>query len=120
MCVLGVTLEDLNRYLWCRQWQPVYASAMHNAVCYDGTTGLAWITITQFIIVILAFVILMLRAAAYEVEDEEDIEERTRCMARCRSCCRSKSVVADEHSELVPQTGRIHTMKDAVEESDDG
>ena len=35
MCFLGVTLSDINRFLWCRAWNPVYTVLMHDAICYD-------------------------------------------------------------------------------------
>ena len=35
LCELTVTLEDINRFFWCRHWSPIYTNFMHEAICFD-------------------------------------------------------------------------------------
>ena len=39
---------------------------MYDAVCYEGTTGFAWIVSTQFIIVVMAMTLLSFRGILYD------------------------------------------------------
>ena len=48
LCVLGQTVEDLNRYFWCRNWNPVYGFFMHDGICQDATEGIGWIAAAMF------------------------------------------------------------------------
>ena len=48
LCVLGQTVEDLNRYFWCRNWNPVYGFFMHDGICQDATEGIGWIAAATF------------------------------------------------------------------------
>lgn len=71
LCVLGSAMHDVQDYFACRNWRPVYRTVMHNAVCDSGTRGLYAIAVTQFVIVVLAMVMLTLRAAFVEDEQQE-------------------------------------------------
>ena len=33
LCLLTLTMEDVNRFFWCRYWSPIYTTFMHQAVC---------------------------------------------------------------------------------------
>jgi hypothetical protein len=71
---------------------------MYNAVCYNGVDGLSWIATTQFVIVFFAFIMLTLRVAFYEVEDEKEVKAARRQCAVCwsRLCsCRRDGVDRD-------------------------
>lgn len=48
------------------------------AICYDGNEGLYWVAITQFVIVILAAVMVTLRVGfkeAPDIPDEEPLDD---------------------------------------------
>ena len=72
MCLLAVTLQDISRFMWCRQWNPVYTVFMFEAMCYDAQSGLSWVASSMFVLVVLAFVVLTVRAGAFELISEED------------------------------------------------
>ncbi|KAL7567527.1 hypothetical protein ACA910_009535 [Epithemia clementina (nom. ined.)] len=86
MCLLSLTLEDVNRFFWCRNWSPVYTIFMYEAICYDAQTGLSWVASTTFAIVFCAFIVFLLRAGAFDPQEED---EYLREMRRCRVCCYS-------------------------------
>ena len=72
MCLLAVTLQGISRFMWCRQWNPLYTVFMFEAVCYDAQSGLSWVASSMFVLVVLAFVVLTVRAGAFELLSEED------------------------------------------------
>ena len=41
-------------------------------MCFEATDGFAWVTITQFVIVLMAMVILTFRIVFYEIEIDDD------------------------------------------------
>ena len=81
LCVLIATLEDINRFMWCRVWTPTYRLFVHNAICYDAQEGLAWVASTMFFIVTFSFVTILLRGAVFGIIEEEE-EERPSCCQR--------------------------------------
>ena len=86
MCLLGVTLQDISRFMWCRQWNPFYTVVMFEAICYDEQSGLSWVASTMFVLVVFAFVVLTVRAGSFELISEEDYLFRYRsrhCLVRC-------------------------------------
>jgi hypothetical protein len=71
----------------------------YDAVCYDATKGFVWICSTQLAIVFFAMMIVTLRVACYEIQDEEDfIKQRNWCV-RLFCCCTGKK------DEKPPQEG---------------
>eukprot|EP00522_Entomoneis_paludosa_P012157 CAMPEP_0172446716 /NCGR_PEP_ID=MMETSP1065-20121228/6260_1 /TAXON_ID=265537 /ORGANISM="Amphiprora paludosa, Strain CCMP125" /LENGTH=710 /DNA_ID=CAMNT_0013197905 /DNA_START=4 /DNA_END=2136 /DNA_ORIENTATION=+ len=84
MCLLFVTLEEVNRFFWCRQWNPIYQQLMHEAVCVSAQTGLTWVSSTMLGIAVFSFIVFFLRAAAFDIEEEDDY---LRSVRRCRQCC---------------------------------
>jgi len=53
-------VEDVRELMFCDNWNPIYTSIVHDAICYEGVTGLSWIysslsTIGFFGMVILTF-----------------------------------------------------------------
>lgn len=74
-CSAGDILRELRDFLKCDNWYPLYENTIYDAVCYEGTDGFAWVTITQFIIVFMAMVILTFRIVFYDIDIEEDGEE---------------------------------------------
>ena len=84
VCTIATTVTDLVEYFSCENFNSVYSTIAYDALCYNGNAGLSAITITQFIILLCAMVMLTLRAAFYEVVDESELLEPR----ACRSCCR--------------------------------
>ncbi|KAL7576637.1 hypothetical protein ACA910_005574 [Epithemia clementina (nom. ined.)] len=74
-CLLSLTLEDVKRFFWCRHWSPAYVVSMHDAVCNDAQTGLAWIATTMLFVVLFSMITVTLRAAIFELEDEGDPQQ---------------------------------------------
>ena len=85
VCTIATTVTDLVEYFSCSNFNSVYSTIAYDAFCYNGNAGLSAITITQFIILLCAMVMLTLRAAFYEVGDESELVEPPR---GCCSCCR--------------------------------
>jgi len=71
LCYASNTIFDTVDFFTCANWNGLYASVMYSAVCYNGNTGFAWIAVAQFIIVLCSLVMLTLRAAFYELVEEE-------------------------------------------------
>jgi hypothetical protein len=71
--VLADFLAQIRQYLECRNWYPLYTSSLYDALCYSGTDGFAWVSITQIVIVFMAMLILTARVGFYEIEKEDDI-----------------------------------------------
>jgi hypothetical protein len=73
----------------------------YDAVCYDATQGFVWISSTQLAIVFFAMMIVMLRVACYEIEDEESFQNQRRWCARL-CCCASSTKEKDNDGLMKP------------------
>jgi hypothetical protein len=91
VCTIATAVTDLVEYFSCSNFNSVYSTVAYDALCYNGNAGLSAITITQFIILLCAMVMLTLRAAFYEVVDESELVEPRACM----SCCRRRQPRSD-------------------------
>jgi hypothetical protein len=87
VCTLAITLFDIQAFFSCDNWHPLYAVVVHDAICYEGTDGFHYIAITQFVIVFLAMVMVTLRVAFKELQDEEDAEADRRWWSKWVACC---------------------------------
>ena len=65
LCTAATFMGEVQRYFGCRNWFPVYEVAAHETICYEASDGFAWVTISQFIIVFVAMVVLTLRVAVH-------------------------------------------------------
>jgi hypothetical protein len=72
-CILATALFAIVEFFGCRNWHSIYATAAHNAVCYELNTGLAWCAATQIVIVVCSMIILTCRVAFKEVDDEDGL-----------------------------------------------
>jgi hypothetical protein len=75
-CSTAKLLSDMRDFLRCDNWYPLYENMVYDAMCFAGTDAFAWAAITQFVIVLMAMVILTFRIAFYEIEISEDEEDK--------------------------------------------
>jgi hypothetical protein len=71
LCFIAESMTDVRLYFQCSNWYPLYENSMYDAVCYSGTDGFAWVTITQLIIVLMAMLILTFRIVFYDITVSE-------------------------------------------------
>jgi hypothetical protein len=72
LCGIAEVLKSIIIFFQCRNWYPLYEATVHDAMCYSGTDGFAWVASTQFVVVFMAVVIVTFRAVFYEIEVSED------------------------------------------------
>jgi hypothetical protein len=65
LCEIAEILKRVQLFFQCENWFPLYETTVYRAFCYDG---FAYVASTQFVIVCMAFVIVTLRAAFWEVQ----------------------------------------------------
>ena len=63
VCLLSLTMVDFQNWFQCSNWRPIYVDAIYDSICYHGTEGIYAISITQFMTVIFAMIMLTLRAS---------------------------------------------------------
>ena len=68
LCSLVAIVTEVRDFVQCGNWYPLYEKTVYEALCYDGTTGFAYVATTQFVIVFMAFVILTFRVAFFEIQ----------------------------------------------------
>uniref|UniRef100_A0A7S2Y2X1 Uncharacterized protein n=1 Tax=Entomoneis paludosa TaxID=265537 RepID=A0A7S2Y2X1_9STRA len=119
ICIGGLTAEDLNQFLLCRNWFPVYEAFLYDALCFNGQEGMAWVAGSMTGIVFLSFFVLLFRAAAFDSEEEADYDPPKRlhgcysrvgtlmsgCIGACHSPCKK-----NEDQALI-----LHDCKTAAE-----
>jgi hypothetical protein len=66
LCSVSEILNNIRLYFQCENWYPLYETTIYDAICYNGSTGFAWVASTQFIIVVMAMIILTLRGILYD------------------------------------------------------
>jgi len=74
-CLLAATMAEIETYFSCANWRPLYESVIYTAVCYEGSEGLYFVSITQFMVVIFAMVMLTLRASFLVAPPAVEAEE---------------------------------------------
>ena len=103
VCVAVQIVTSVNQFFACHNWQPLYATIAYQAVCYEGNQGFFWISLSQFIVVFFAMIILTLRIGFAPMIDEEDVTTKT-CLRIC--CCRkhneAAAVAAKSEAEKEP------------------
>jgi hypothetical protein len=68
LCTSAHFLSDVRSHFnSCPNWYPLYETAAYDTMCYSGTDGLAWLAITQCIIVFVSMLVLTMRVAFYPV-----------------------------------------------------
>ena len=63
-CDFSVFLTGIIEVFQCDKWYQLYQEGFHQAACELGTSGLMWVSATQFIIVIFALIMLTIRVIA--------------------------------------------------------
>ena len=86
-CTVANSIYDVGDFLTCANWNSLYVTVIYEAVCYQATTGFSWLATTQFLIIFFSLIMLTLRVAFYEIQDEEEIAKQRRCLARTFCCC---------------------------------
>ena len=43
LCEIVDILDAIRIFFQCKNWFPLYESAMYDAICYNGTDGFAWV-----------------------------------------------------------------------------
>lgn len=61
---------SLYEILSCKTMNPLYAGIAQEAMCVNGINGLVWIFSTQLAIAVCCMIMVTLRAAAQEIEEE--------------------------------------------------
>lgn len=75
ICWLANLLTDLQAFLGCENFRPLYTTAAHEALCYNGTAGFLWLSISQLCIVIFSLVVFSARGAFYEKRIQDSVLE---------------------------------------------
>mmetsp|Transcript_24002 Transcript_24002/g.66631 ORF Transcript_24002/g.66631 Transcript_24002/m.66631 type:complete len:683 (-) Transcript_24002:923-2971(-) len=71
-CTAGEALVDADEFFWCQNFNPIYVDLMYSGVCDEAQSGLGWVAGCMVAIAFFSIVVLLLRAAAYDIEDEEE------------------------------------------------
>ena len=71
LCDVISVMETIRQYFQCRNWYPLYETIVYDAICYDGMEGFTWVVSTQFVVVVMALIILTLRGAFYDLDIAE-------------------------------------------------
>uniref|UniRef100_A0A7R9VNU5 Uncharacterized protein n=1 Tax=Pseudictyota dubia TaxID=2749911 RepID=A0A7R9VNU5_9STRA len=62
------------KILSCQTMNPLYAGVAEEAMCVNGINGLVWIFSTQMCIAVCCMIMITLRAAAKEIEEDAEAE----------------------------------------------
>ena len=74
--VLVGAVVGIAYVLQCSSMNPIYTTAVHEAACVNGVSGLAWLFWTQITLAVTCMVMITLRAAWYGApKDTEQGEE---------------------------------------------
>jgi len=83
LCDLSAALFDVAAFFNCSKWNRLYTTIMYDAVCYEGTRGMSWLVLTQFLVVLLSMVVITLRLAIFSGEVEEDASDGEKGNSTC-------------------------------------
>jgi len=75
--VLVGAVVGIANVLQCSSMNPIYTTAIHQAACVNGVSGLAWLFWTQITIAVACMVMITLRAAWYDVQKNEKQDEES-------------------------------------------
>jgi hypothetical protein len=80
LCTLAGLVRDIREFFQCRTWYPLYQNTVHDAMCYSATDGFSWIASSQFVVVLMAMIVLTCRVLFHDIEiseaaDGQNLEE---------------------------------------------
>ena len=73
--VLVGAVVGIANVLQCSSMNPIYTTAIHQAACVNGVSGLGWLFWTQITIAVACMVRITLRAAWYDEQKNSNTEE---------------------------------------------
>jgi hypothetical protein len=115
VCTVASSVTNILDFLTCQNFNSVYATVAYQGLCYNAMSGFAWISSTVFFIVLFSFIMLTLRVAFYEIEDEDSYSRRG-CFASCCCCCRCRRRgKVDEMMESEHDLAMKEAFRDEVE-----
>jgi hypothetical protein len=89
LCDVAAIMVTIREYFQCRNWYPLYETTVYEAMCYEGTKGFAWVASTQFVVVVMAMLLLTFRGAFHDLEivvgsdeDDEDADSTGKSVER--------------------------------------
>jgi len=97
LCTAAAALHESRKHLACSRWDPIYTTMTQEVLCTDAMDALAWITISQLVIVFVSMLILTFRVAILPIK-------YVRWQPRAKQL--SKQVTAD----LKKISGLAHTI----------
>jgi hypothetical protein len=81
------SLQGLQEYFYCRTFSPIYTTFTYQAICYSAVDGFRWSYAGMLGVIVCSMIMLTLRAAWYEIQEEPDETQGRRCCARLCCCC---------------------------------
>jgi len=77
--VLDKSLVGLRQMFACSTFNPIYVTMVHNAVCVESVSGLAYIFSTTMVISVFSMLMIMFRAALYPVQEAPALTPLSTC-----------------------------------------
>lgn len=72
VCSSVLLLRNIRNAFSCQTWLPLYYTAVYDALCYNGTNGVWAIAATQFVVVVMACLIMTFRAVFWDLKIMDD------------------------------------------------
>lgn len=73
---LNRVFTGLRDFLRCENFNSIYTTFVHQALCVEGVSGLAYIFIASLVVATFSMVMIMLRAALYPIKEATASESR--------------------------------------------
>jgi hypothetical protein len=114
ICGLAQSLQELQAFFQCSNVFPLYSFLAHDTMCYKGTAGFAWISVSQWVVVFMAMVVLTCRMAFQELEFIPDdlvlmIEEEEETSWTNRTMAAGNDYVVQPERESLPQEDGVNS-----------
>ena len=100
-------MTDFEAFLGCENFRPLYTTAAHEALCYNGTESFLWLAISQAAIVVCSLIVFSAQSAFYEKSlqdcilqdrDDEDLLLEEESGADGKKLPSSENVIEEETS----------------------
>lgn len=103
--LLNTLFVGLRELLRCETFNSIYITFVHQALCVDGVSGLAYIFISSLIVAICSMAMIMLRAALYPIEEPTASDTRGREIIEV--------IKEEEQQNLPPDEAKVPALESA-------
>jgi len=104
-CDLASAAYDVADLFDCAKWKALYTTIVYDSLCYEGTRGMSWMALMQFLVVFFSMVMLTLLYASDRAQALAEVEEED---GNCEAPQRAQLAAIHDEENVPRQASLSH------------